>query len=72
MLKVLKKENKIFVGLKDTEKAITKEVESEIAGKNESKLIVFVINNPETLTLNKHIISSCKQFGVKHLVLPKF
>ena len=35
-------------------------------------LLVCIVYNQETESVSKHLISVCRQFSIKHVVLPKF
>jgi hypothetical protein len=64
----LSKNNLLFIGLNQVQRALVKAIEE---GKG-IQYLVFVINDPETIEINKHLIGFCRQFALHNFLFPKF
>lgn len=52
-----------MIGLNQVQRALTSSKEN---------LLVFIMNDQETIELNKHLVGYCRQFGVHNYLMPKF
>ena len=56
-----------MIGLNQVQKALIKASEEE-----KKEYLVFILNDQETIDINKHIIGFCRQFAIHNYLLPKF
>lgn len=66
VIKDLSKKGLLFIGLNKVQKELNK------SGDDREKYIVFILNDQETIEMNKHLVAYCRQFGFHNFLLPKF
>lgn len=57
-----------MIGLNQVQKVLIKAQED----KKVEEYVVFIVNDPETMEINKHLIGFCRQFSFHNFLLPKF
>ena len=72
-ISLLSKKGSLLIGLNKVQKALTNAA-SPTGGSQAlvEQYVVFILNDQETIDMNKHIVGFCRQFGFHNFLLPKF
>ena len=59
----------LFIGLNQVQKVLLKVKEDQAEKDN---YLILILNDQETVEMNKHLIGFCRQFGFHNFLFPKF